>query len=159
MTRCQTCDEPGKEPNGEKTSCGKKIALKMSNPKSFLSKCILYPLSLIWCPNSLISVTSPRLTEGATVSTNERYAMIYWICRDKILIKMMYILLEYWFVHVERIMSAFSVACASGKYKPKGKTTCTACETGTEPNPAKTACGKRVLEVKSNAPVKFLMKL
>jgi hypothetical protein len=60
-------------------------------------------------------------------------------------IEMIHLLFWYCSMRVERIMSAFSVACASGKYKTEGMTTCTACEAGTEPNPAKTACGKRVL--------------
>jgi hypothetical protein len=84
--------------------------------------------------------------------------MIYWICtRDKIVIEMKYILFGNCSMRVERIMSAFSVACASGHYKPEGKTTCTACEAGTEPNPAKTACGKRVLrgKIKSNNQISY----
>ena len=74
------------------------------------------------------------------------------------MIEVKYFLFGYHGVRVERIMSAFSVACASGHYKREGMTVCKACETGTEPNPAKTACGKRVLRGKIKS-VKFLMKL
>ena len=64
------------------------------------------------------------------------------------MIEVKYFLFGYHGVRVERIMSAFSVACASGHYNREGMTVCKACETGTEPNPAKTACGKRVLKGK-----------